>query len=82
MKTQTLILASMALFAFAVPVNAGPCTTEIDNVAKTLAAKDAGSGPTGSTSSTRSAAGPIPDRVSVLRDPSTGATSIPPRTAR
>jgi hypothetical protein len=48
MKTQTLILASMALFAFAVPVNAGPCTTEIDNVAKTLAAKDAGSGPTGS----------------------------------
>jgi hypothetical protein len=48
MKTQTLILASMALFAFAAPANAGPCTTEIDNVAKTLAAKDAGSGPTGS----------------------------------
>ena len=48
MKTQTLILASMALFAFAASANAGPCTTEIDNVAKTLAAKDAGSGPTGS----------------------------------
>ena len=48
MKTQTLILASMALFAFAASANAGPCTTEIDTVAKTLAAKDAGSGPTGS----------------------------------
>ena len=48
MKTQTLILTSMALFAFAASANAGPCTTEIDNVAKTLAATDAGSGPTGS----------------------------------
>ena len=48
MKTRTFILASMALFAFAVPASAGPCTTEIDSVAKTLAAKDAGSGPTGS----------------------------------
>ena len=48
MKTQTLFLASMALFAFAASANAGPCTTEIDTVAKTLAAKDAGSGPTGS----------------------------------
>ena len=48
MKTRTLILASMALFAFAASANAGPCTTEIDTVAKTLAAKDAGSGPTGS----------------------------------
>jgi hypothetical protein len=48
MKPQTLILASMALFAVATSANAGPCTTEIDTVAKTLASKDAGSGPTGS----------------------------------
>ena len=47
MKTQTLFLASMALFAFAASANASPCTTEIDNVAKKLAAKDAGSGATG-----------------------------------
>ena len=47
MKTQTWLLAGVALFAFAASANAGPCTTEIDNVAKTLAAKDAGSGPTG-----------------------------------
>ena len=51
MKTQIVFLASMALFAFAASANAGPCTTEIDNVAKTLAAKDAGSGPTGSVAS-------------------------------
>ena len=56
MKTQTLFLASMALFAFAAPANAGPCTTEIDTVAKTLAAKDAGSGPTGSVASGMSSA--------------------------
>jgi len=47
MKTQILLLAGVALFAFAASANAGPCTTEIDNVAKKLAAKDAGSGPTG-----------------------------------
>ena len=51
MKTQTLILASLAFFAFAASANAGACTTEIDTVAKTLAAKDAGSGPTGSVAS-------------------------------
>jgi hypothetical protein len=48
MKMQTLVLASMAVFALAGSANAGPCATEIDSVAKTLAAKDAGSGPTGS----------------------------------
>ena len=41
-----------------------------------------GSGPTGSTSPARTGGGPIPDSVSVLHDPSTGATSMPPRTAR
>ena len=41
-----------------------------------------GSGPTGRTSPVRNGGGPSPDSVSVLRDPSTGATSIPPRTAR
>ncbi len=46
MKT-TLIMTSMAIFAFAAPARAGLCTTEIDTVAKTLAVKDAGSGPTG-----------------------------------
>jgi hypothetical protein len=47
MKTQALILASVALFALGVSsADAGPCTTEIEGLTKTLAAKDAGSGPT------------------------------------
>jgi hypothetical protein len=55
MKT-TLIMTSMAIFAFAAPARAGLCTTEIDTVAKTLAVKDAGSGPTGSVASGMSSA--------------------------
>src|SRR5262245_48407740 len=52
MKTKPLIVATIALFAFGMaPAHAGPCGTEIDNLTKTLAAKDAGSGPTAGTSS-------------------------------
>lgn len=47
MKTRSLILASSAMLALNVSfATAGPCTVEIDSVTKTLAAKDAGSGPT------------------------------------
>ena len=60
MKTRTFILASMALFALGVgSATSGPCTIEIDGLAKTLAAKDAGSGPTaGASGGTQSAARP------------------------
>ena len=60
MKTKTLILASVALFALGVgSATSGPCATEIDGLAKTLAAKDAGSGPTpGASGRTPSAANP------------------------
>src|SRR5262245_7019762 len=52
MKTKPLIVATMALFALGMaPAHAGPCGMEIDNLTKTLAAKDAGSGPTAGTSS-------------------------------
>jgi hypothetical protein len=45
MKT-TLILGSAGLFALSLnSATAGPCTTEIDNLVKVLAVKDAGSGP-------------------------------------
>ena len=59
MKTTTLILAGTALFAVsAASATAGPCALEIENVTKTLAAKDAGSGPTaGAAGATQSAAG-------------------------
>ena len=60
MKTKTFILGSMALFALGVgPATSGPCTIEIDGLAKTLAAKDAGSGPTpGASGATQSAERP------------------------
>jgi hypothetical protein len=47
MKSQTFVLASVALFALGVgSATSGPCTMEIDSLTKTIAAKDAGSGPT------------------------------------
>jgi len=47
MKTKAFILASAVLFGFGVSsADSGPCTTEIEGLTKTLAAKDAGSGPT------------------------------------
>jgi hypothetical protein len=60
MKTKTFILASVALFTLGVSAAmAGPCTTEIDGLTKTLAAKDAGAGPTpGASGQTPSAANP------------------------
>ena len=60
MKTKTFILASIALFALGVgSAMSGPCTVEIDGLAKTLASKDAGSGPTvGPSGATQSAGSP------------------------
>ena len=60
METKTFILASVAVFALGVgSATSGPCTTEIDGLAKTLSAKDAGSGPTpGASGRTSTAANP------------------------
>jgi hypothetical protein len=53
MKANTFILASAALLALGVSsATAGPCTTEIDNLTKLLAAKDAGAGPSPGASAT------------------------------
>ena len=47
MKTKAFILANIALLALGVSsATSGPCSNEIDSLTKTLAAKDAGSGPT------------------------------------
>jgi hypothetical protein len=46
MKTQALIVCSCAVLALGVTnASAGPCTTEIESLTKTLASKDAGAGP-------------------------------------
>ena len=60
MRTNAFILASVALFALGVSsATAGPCTTEIDNLVKIIAAKDAGSGPSpGASGATQSRAAP------------------------
>src|SRR5215211_5168653 len=57
-KTNAFILVNIAVCALGVSsVAAGPCTTEIDNLAKVLASKDAGSGPTlGASGGTHSTA--------------------------
>ena len=47
MKTMTLLLGACALAVLpAATAGAGPCTTEIDQVTKLLASKDAGAAPT------------------------------------
>ena len=47
MQTKAFILASITLFGLGVSsATAGPCGSEIENLTKTVAAKDAGSGPT------------------------------------
>jgi len=47
---SALMLAGCAFFALQLgTAAAGPCTGEIESVSKILAAKDAGSGPTGAT---------------------------------
>ena len=48
MHTKTFILAGIALIGSGISsAISGPCTVEIDGLTKTLASKDAGSGPTG-----------------------------------
>jgi len=61
MRTRTFILAGIATLGLGLGyAAAGPCTTEIDNVAKMLTAKDAGSGPTSGASGAMSPAGTTP----------------------
>jgi hypothetical protein len=51
MRTSTFIMCSCAVLALGiVNAGAGPCTTEIENLSKMLASKDAGSGPTSGAS--------------------------------
>jgi hypothetical protein len=48
---KTFFLAGIAILAFGLgTATAGPCTTEIEALSKTLASRDAGSGPTSGAS--------------------------------
>ena len=81
MKSKTLILATVALFALGVAsANAGQCGTEIDSLTKAIAAKDAGSGPTsGAAGGTRTAANPPSQHppTSVMRQETEGKATSP-----
>jgi hypothetical protein len=74
MKTITLLFGACALAALSAgTAGAGPCTTEIDNVTKLLASKDAGAGPTAGASATT---GQHPPSATMgAADPSTSASS-------
>lgn len=57
MKTTSALIGACAVLALgATGVAAGPCTTEITNLEKTAAMKDAGSGPTSGSVATSSGA--------------------------
>lgn len=78
---KTFVLASVALFVLSIgAAAAGPCSTEIDGVAKTMAAKDAGSGPTSGASGGSSAPASRPDQhppTSVMSQESQGKATSP-----
>ena len=75
MKTITLLLGAGALAALSAgTAAAGPCTTEIDNVTKLLASKDAGAGPTAGGASATTGQHP-PSATMGAADPSTAASS-------
>ena len=75
MKTITLLLGAGALAALSAgTAAAGPCTTEIDNVTKLLASKDAGAGPTAGGASATTGQHP-PSATMGAADSSTAASS-------
>ncbi len=59
-------------------------TSEVGGMtgAKSIGGRGSRSSPTGRRSPGDSGGGPMPERVSVLREPRTGSTAMPPRTAR
>ena len=76
MKTRTLILVSTALVTFGLgSAAAGPCTTEIENLTKTLSARDAGSGPTAPGGASGRAGGEHPPTAVMGKEAQSKATS-------
>jgi hypothetical protein len=73
MKIATSVLATCALLALPAAAGAGQCTSEIDSLSKTLAANDAGSGPTPGTAATT--AGQHPPTVAMSEQDQSGAAS-------
>ena len=80
MPAKSFILGSCALIALSITAaQAGPCTGEIESLTKTMASKDAGSGPTSGTSgvaaSGTSGAGQHPPTTAMSQATHGGAAS-------
>src|SRR5438132_12602791 len=80
MKTITLLVGTCALLALSTLAGAGPCTTEIDNLSKLFAARDAGAGPTAGAAGTTGGQHP-PTAAMGAADPSTAASSTAAQSA-
>jgi hypothetical protein len=81
MKPKTFIPTGIALLALGVgSATAGPCTAEIDNLAKVIATRDAGSGPTsGATTPAPSGAAPRAEHppTAIMREQTEGKATSP-----
>ena len=81
MKTITSLFGACALLIVPVAAaKAGPCSTEIDNVAKLMAARDAGAGPTAGAAGATS--GRPPTAAMGAADQSTAASSTAAQSGR
>src|SRR5262245_44797688 len=82
MKTTTLLFGAGALLVLPIgAAAAGPCTSEIDSVAKLMASRDAGAGPTTGAAGTTSGQHP-PTAAMGAADPSTTASSSAAQSAK
>jgi hypothetical protein len=82
MKTVTLLVGTCALLAVSTQMAAaGPCATEIDNLSKLFAARDAGAGPTAGAAGSTTGQHP-PTAAMGAADPSTAASSAAAESTR
>jgi hypothetical protein len=82
MKTTALLIAACTLVALPMgTAGAGPCTTEIENMTKLLASRDAGAGPTTGAASSTTGQHP-PNAAMGAADSSTTASSTAAESGR
>jgi hypothetical protein len=82
MKTTTLVFGACALLIGPIgSAAAGPCSNEIDSLAKLMASRDAGAGPTAGAAGTTSGQHP-PTAAMGKADPSTAASSSAAQSAK
>lgn len=83
MKATAFLLGACALVAASTgPAAAGPCTAEIENLTKLLAARDAGAGPTAGAAGSQTTGQHPPTAAMGAADPSTAASSAAAESGR